>query len=161
MVPMTLREITYLTESDELKILLDKYNLKAKIFDNQRLFLVSNCIIFEIYGLVVEDFFYFDIYTNDLKQYSNIDRILSDFDPKKIQYAYQSQINTRKQVAVPVTQGYEINTLKAEQYFFTMLQLMDELLSDILLCKKNINKKHLTETFDFKKNELERILFND
>ena len=58
---MTLREVDYLSENVEFKHLVIKYNLILKVVDNQKIYLKSKCYIFEIYGLVVEDFFYFDL----------------------------------------------------------------------------------------------------
>jgi hypothetical protein len=166
MVPMTYREIQYLADSYEFRFFTKKYNLKSKVLNNEKLLIISDCLIFEIYGLVVEDFFYFDLYSIDLKFCSTLNRLLTAFDSKILQTVYETQTKQRKRVLIPIPQISQLQsnldlTLKSEVYFFTMLQLMDELLSDILLCKKNINKKHLTETFDFKKKELEHILFND
>ncbi len=59
MVSMTLREVDYLSENVEFKHLVIKYNLILKVVDNQKIYLKSKCYIFEIYGLVVEDFFLF------------------------------------------------------------------------------------------------------
>lgn len=56
---MTLREVDYLSENVEFKHLVIKYNLILKVVDNQKIYLKSKCYIFEIYGLVVEDFFLF------------------------------------------------------------------------------------------------------
>jgi hypothetical protein len=155
---MTLREVKYLVDSYEFQNLTNKFNLMTRVFGNEKIFLLSECFVFEIYGLVVEDFFYFDIYSVDLNFYSNIDRLLSDFDSRRIQSVYQSELVNRKQVAIPFLQGNKVNTLKAEQYFFTMLQLMGELLSDILSCQREIKKEHWSETFEVKKKQL-KIVF--
>lgn len=157
---MTLREVKYLVDSYEFQNLTNKFNLKSKVFGNEKILLISECFVLEIYGLVVEDFFYFDLYSVDLYFYSNIDRLLSDFDSGRIQSVYQSELVNRRQVTIPMLQGNEVNTLKAEQYFFTMLQLMDELLSDVLSCQKEIKKEHWSETFEVKKNQL-KIVFED
>lgn len=157
---MTLREVKYLADSIELQTLISKYSLQLEIINNEKIFLISRCFIFEIYGLVVEDFFYFDLYPIELNLYSSLDRLLSDFDSKKIQSVYQAQITRRKKISISKLQGNEENTLKAEQYFFTMIQLMDELLVDIMFCKNKIGEQHCSEIFDYKKKELERILFN-
>lgn len=158
LVSMTLREVQYLADSFELQDLIRKFNLKMEIIKNEKIFLISNCYVFEIYGLVVEDFFYFDLYPIQLNSYSNLDRLLSDHDSKRIQSVYQSQILSRKDVEISKLQGNEGNTLKAEQYFFAMIQLMDKLLSDIMTCKKEIKKEHWSEIFEYKRNELEAIL---
>lgn len=155
---MTLREVNYLVDSREFLKLTEKYKLKTKIYVNEKIFILSECYVFEIYGLVVEDFFYFDMYSIDLNYYSNIDRLLSDYDSGRIHSVYQLQMVNRSQVYIPFLQGSEENTLKAEQYFFTMLQLMDELLSDILTCKKEIKKEHWSPIFEPKKNQLKVIL---
>jgi hypothetical protein len=160
MVPMTLREVKYLADSIELQAFIIKYSLKLKFINNEKILLISKCFVFEIYGLVVEDFFYFDLYPTGLNFYSNVDRLLSDFDSGKIQSVYQFQIKSRKKIAIPKLQGNEENTLRAEQYFFTMIQLMDELLEDVMFCKKKIGEKHCSEIFDYKKIELERCLVN-
>lgn len=159
LVSMMLREVKYLSESIELKGLTDKYNLKLQVVENQKIYLVSKCFVFEIYALVVEDFFYFDLYSIDLKYSSTLNVLLSDFDSGKLHSVYQTQITTRKDVLIPKLQGNEENTLKAEQYFFTMLELMDELLTDIMFCKKEIEKEYWSEIFDHKKKELQSILY--
>jgi len=156
---MTLRDVKYLADSIELQALINKYSLRLEVINNERIFLISGCFIFEIYGLVVEDFFYFDLYPIELNFYSNLDRLLSDLDSEKIQSVYQSQITSRKKSISSKLQGDEKNTLRSEQYFFTMLQLMDELLPNFLLCKQALGKQHCTEIFDYKKQELERILY--
>ena len=160
---MTLREVNYLVDSCEFQNLTSKFNLKFKVFGNDRILLKSKCFVLEIYGLVVEDFFYFELYSVDLNFYTNIDRLLTDFDSGRIQSVYQTQIATRKQVLMPYLQisqeqsNFEF-TLKAEVYFFTILQLMDELLSDVLSCQREIKKEHWSETFEVKKNQLKIVL---
>ncbi|MCP9754932.1 hypothetical protein EGI26_07170 [Lacihabitans sp. CCS-44] len=155
---MTLREVCYLSETVELKHLVNKNNLTLKVVDNQKIYLTSKCLVFEIYGLVVEDFFYFDFYSIDLNLYSSLDRILSDFDSGKLHSVYQKQIDTRKEVLISYLQGNKESTLRAEQYFFTMLQLMDEILTEIMSCKKQIGEQHWTKIFDHKRKELESVL---
>ena len=158
LVLMTYRKINYLAESEELIGIIDKYNLRC-IIDSRRLFLLSDCIIIEIHGLVPETIFYFDVYSIDLELYSSLDRLLSDCNTEKIHCTYQAQITNRKQVLISELQGNEKNTLEAEQYFFTMLQLLDEQLSEIMLCQKKIDEKHWSKIFDYKKRELQ-LLFN-
>lgn len=160
---MTYREVEYLADSVELKILIEKYPIKLGLYKNEKIFLISNCLIIEIYGFVVEDFFYFDIYDIDLNFYSNIDRLLYSFDFNKIQSVFQKEKSTRKQVLITHLQISQAQTnleftLNAEVYFFTMLQLMDELLSDIMTCKKEIRKEHWSPIFEPKKNQLKVIL---
>jgi hypothetical protein len=158
MVSMTLREVKYLSDNGEFNSLVNKYNLKVKIVDNEKLYLISPCFVFEIHGLVVEDFFYFDLYSKDLNLYSNLDRILADFNSEKLGAVYKEHVNKRKNILIPQLQGNAESTLKAEQYFFAMLQLMDDLVSDIMQCKKEIGLEYWSEIFDYKKQELIRIL---
>ncbi len=160
LVQMTYRKVDYLTESVELKRFIEKYNLKTKIVDDQKLYLVSNCYIFEVYGLVIEDFFYFHFYSIDLEFGSTLNVLLSDFDSLNLRSVYEKQVNSRTKVSIPKLQGNEKNTLKSEQYFFTMLELMDELLTDVLNCEKNIKQEHLSAVFEFKKNQLKAIFEN-
>lgn len=155
---MMLREVKYLASSNELQKLVNKYNLELKILNDEKILLISECFVFEIYGLVVENFFYFDLYSINLKYCSTLNVLLSDFDSEKLRSTYQLQTSIRKQVTIPKPQGNKENTLKAEVYFFTMLQLMDELLSNILSCEKKINQEHWSEIFEYKKKELERYL---
>lgn len=155
---MTYREVKYLADSIEMQTLMSKYSLTLKIINNEKIFLISRCFVYEIHGLVVEDFFYFDLYPIELSFCSSLDRLLSDFDSKKIQSIYQSQTTRRKKIAISKLQGNEENTLKAEQYFFTMIQIMDELLEDLMFCKKKIRKQHCSEIFDYKKKELMSVL---
>jgi hypothetical protein len=158
MVSMTLREVYYLSETVELKHLVNNNNLNLKVVDNEKIYLKSKCYIFEIYGLVVEDFFYFDLYSIDLDFYSSLDRVLSDFDSGIVHSVNQKQIAARKKVLISCLQGNKDSTLKAEQYFFSMLQLMDEILTEIMSCKKEIGKQYWTRTFNQKRKELESVL---
>ncbi|MEO6904689.1 MAG: hypothetical protein ABI315_16290 [Bacteroidia bacterium] len=155
---MMYREVKYLANSYELKELISKYKLKLKVVDNQQIFIISKCFVIEIYGLIPETIFYFDLYSIDLKLYSSIDRILSDHDSGKISSIYQQQINKMKGVLIHKLQGNEENTLKAERCFFTYVQLMDDILSDLLFCKRNIYLHHFTETFEYKYKELISVL---
>ena len=157
---MMFREVKYLVDSYELQKLVDKYNLELKILNDEKILLISECFVFEIYGLVVEDFFYFDLYSINLEYSSTLNVLLSDLDSEKLRSTYQLQVSKRKQVTIPKLQGDEENTLKAEVYFYTMLQLMDELMSDILFCEKEIKQEYWSEIFDYKKKELERVLLN-
>lgn len=155
---MTFREVKYLGDSYELQKLIAKYHLELKNLNDEKILLISECFVFEIYGLVVEDFFYFDLYSINLEYSSTLNVLLSDFDSEKLRSTYQLQLSTRKHVKIPKLQGDRDNTLKAEVYFFTMLQLMDELLSNILSCEKEIKQEHWSEIFQFKKNQLKEIL---
>ncbi len=155
---MTYREVQYLADSEEFLQFVSKYNLKFKVENNQLIYLLSSCYIIQVYGLVVEDIFYFDIYSVNLKYSSTLNRLITDFDSEKLQSIYQAQIKSRKNITIPKLQGNKDNTLKAEQYFFTILQLMDELLSDIMTCKKEIKKEHWSPIFEPKKEQLKVIL---
>ena len=155
---MKYREINYLANSDKFKEFCLKYHLKTKVFNNEKLFLVSKCFVFEIYGLVVEDFFYFDLYSIDLKSKTTLNMLLADFDSRKLNEIYKSNVSIRTKVLIANIQGSEEYTLKAEQYFFTMFQIMEELLSKFMSCEKKIDIKYFTQCIDFKKKELENIL---
>ena len=151
---MTLREVNYLANCYELQEFVDKYNLRVKLVDNQFIYLISKCLVIRIHGLVVEDFFYFDLYSIDLKKSSTLNVLLSDFDSEKLRSVYQSQIHSRTEVLIKNLQGSKEKTLRAEQYFFTMLQLMDELLGEIMSCKKEIREEYWNDIFDFKAKQL-------
>lgn len=160
---MKYREIQYLANTQEFQRFIKKYNLKSEVVNNEKIFLISECLIFEIYGLVVEDFFYFDIYSIDLKFNSNINRLLEEFESEKLQSVFQSQIKLRNKVLIPSLQVSQLQsnlelTLKSEVYFFTMIQLMDELLSNILTCEKEIKMDHWSNVFEHKKIELINVI---
>ena len=157
---MTCREVQYLADSEEFLEFVSKYKLKLKVENNQFIYMLSSCYIIQVHGLVIEDIFYFDFYSVDLKYSSTLNRLISDFDSKKLQNIYQSQVKKRKNITIPKLQGNKDNTLKAEQHFFTSLQLMDELLSDIMTCKNEIKKEHRSNIFEYKKNQL-KYIFGD
>ncbi len=154
---MTYRKVKYLTNSKEFRELIVKYRLKFRVIDNQKIIVFSDYLIFEIYGFCTEVIFYFDIYTADLKWYSNVDRLLEGKDKETIKFIYNLQVIKRNRVLIKSLQGSESNTLKAEQHFFTYIQLLDELLNDFLTCK-NISQCFFSPTSEYKRTELKKLL---
>jgi hypothetical protein len=155
---MTYREVDYLTKTKEFRTFVNKYRLNF-LQDNNIIYLLSECYLLEIYGLGVEEHFYFEIYSKDYKFYSNVDRLLAGTDRDRIKSISQRQINLRV-VPIAAANNNPQRTLKAEQFFFGYLSIMDELLSDFLLCKFNLGDENFTSTPLVKQTQLVNILNN-
>jgi hypothetical protein len=155
---MKYREVEYLARSNEFLIFVDRFNLLYKIENNQKIILISNCLIIEIYGLVSEDLFYFDISSKDLKYFSSLNRIISDYDSKEFFLIYHNQLKNRTKVLSSSSQVNLNILLKAEQYFFTMIEIMHKILGDYLECKRFLDESYNLEYLTYKKSYLEAML---
>lgn len=145
---MTYRNLKYLLYNDIFKNFVKKYNFKINIDDT--ILLVSDCIILEIYGFYVEDIIYFDIYTGNYKNYTNVDR-LCDNIPDKIILDILKRVRSTHQE--PIIKSNEINlvvALKAEQWFFIYIEIMNEFFDDFLKCNFDVYEQYFTPTFENK-----------
>lgn len=156
---MTNRNFKEIKLTTEFVDFINKYQLKLKCDSEERIILQSNCLIIEIHGLYIEDILYFDFYTKDLAKYCNVDRLLSLKESKKIQEIYEKEKTLRtKPLVKNALDNNPDRTLRAEQFFFSYIKIMDELLNDFLRCKLDDYMIFFSPTFENKKQELMKIL---
>ena len=122
------------------------------------IFLKSNSLLIEIYAYSIEEVIYFDIYTNNLQNYTNIDRLLEGFDKNSILSILEHQIKTRN-ISISDddnTPNLEI-TLKFEQLLFAYIDMCTRVLDDFFKGNFNEFEACFSETFYVKKTLLEKI----
>ena len=90
---------------------------------------------------------------------SSIFSLLSDKDVTKMISVRDKQKQNRTELLSKLENGINKDVaLRAEQFFFTYIQLMDELLSDFLMCNQSQYIKLFTPNSEFRKSELANFL---
>lgn len=154
---MTKRNLNKISSTLEFNSFINSYNFKMKLIEGS-IFLKSNSLLIEIYAYTIEEVIYFDIYTNNLQNYTNIDRILEGFDKNSILSILEHQRKTRN-ISISDddnTPNLEI-TLKFEQLFFAYIDMCSKFLDDFLKGNFNEFEACFSETFEVKKMQLEKI----
>jgi hypothetical protein len=154
---MTYRNLIEISETNEFKLFIIKYNLDLITVDD-RLLILSKCFIIDIYGFNVEDVIYFDVFSKDLNLTSSIFTLLSEKDAKRMIDIRDDQKRSRVKIVSTIANNINKDTaLRAEQFFFTYINIMDELLGDFFMCYNNNYFKFFIPNFEQRKKELEQF----
>jgi hypothetical protein len=156
LVLMEYRNLKDLTSSKEFKKFIEKYSFSYSFLDN-RLILISHCLIMQIHSFVIENIVYFDIYTKDAESNTNVDRLLKNKNHVIIKDIYSKTQLERQTIFSKNFNSHPEVQLKAEQFFFCYLELMDELLSDFFNCNMSDYMDCFTPTFEYTKKELIKL----
>lgn len=147
---MEIRNLKNLVDLAETKKFILNNNLKIFIVNKGEIIFYNNCYIVHVYGYVIEDIPYIDIYRTDFDKLSvNIDSLINKMNLgtetidfyKKIKIEYKA----------PVTwDGLSniINSLKTEQNYITYLCVLNKYKPSIFNCENSFNYNLYFEKMD-------------
>jgi hypothetical protein len=138
------REIDYLTDTNEFKTFVQKYNLRLRLADKYSIYLLSGCYIIQFYALITEDQFYVNFYSNDLKCYASASTLLSTIDNRELIKNIYREERVKRKFPIRAENNNDERRLSAEREFFAYLKMMDQFLSEYLRC---IKMSHASDLF--------------
>lgn len=127
------RDIEYLASTAEFKDFRNKFKLDSLEFDHS-IFFKNNCLLFHLYGFLIEDFLYFDIVDLKSEARSTFRRMIPDSAREEILEIYSNY--KKKHSLINKTKDTTQNEIfrEIEIEFFLHLEVMDKLLTDLLDC---------------------------
>ena len=158
---MEYRNLKYIVIDNKSFInFVKKHNFKINIDDT--ILLVSDCIILEIYGFHSEDTLYYDIYIENCKVYTNVNRLYDEEKFAKELLEIREHVRNQHQKSLLISSNLNelalLSALNAEQYFFIYTEIMDKLLNDFFSCNFDGYEQYFTDSFDISKKVLNRKL---